>query len=253
MTPRLQSSLNALKPLAGLALLSLGLAGCGATDRIANIGKAPDMRAVENVSAPERERSISMPMPQQRPTVRTAGSLWRTGAQAFFKDQRADEIGDILTVRINIDDQADLLNGSSRTRSGSEDAAASALLGLASELNALGVPTDPAIAAAADSVYQGNGQINREEEVTTSLAAIVKDVLPNGNLVIEGRQEVRINFELREVYIAGVVRPQHIAADNTIEHTQVAEARISYGGRGQITDVQQPRYGQQLYDIIFPF
>ncbi|MBB4210413.1 flagellar L-ring protein precursor FlgH [Rhodothalassium salexigens DSM 2132] len=239
--------------LTAAALVSALLAGCGAADRVANIGRAPDMRAVENVAAPPRERSLSLPMPSTQPTQRTAGSLWRTGAQAFFKDQRADEVGDIVTVRININDQADLENGTQRSRSSTEDASAEALLGLVNNLAAAGIPTNPAFGTAADSVYSGSGAIQRDEQITTTLAAIVKDVLPNGNLVIEGRQEVRVNFELREVYIAGVVRPQDIASDNTINHTQVAEARISYGGRGQITDVQQPRYGQQLYDIIFPF
>jgi flagellar L-ring protein FlgH len=81
----------------------------------------------------------------------------------------------------------------------------------------------------------------------------VTQVLPNGNLVVQGRQELRVNFEVRELQITGVIRQQDISSTNTVSYTKLAEARISYGGRGQLTDVQQPRYGQQLLDIIAPF
>jgi len=186
-----------------------------------------------------------------------SNSLWRQGARAFFKDQRAARVGDILTVVININDQATFDNETERTRENTEDSDVTNLFGLESQLEKRLLPEafDPASALSLGSTSKskGVGKVDRSEELSLTVAAIVTQVLPNGNLVIQGRQEVRVNFEVRELLIAGVVRPEDITATNQIQHTQIAEARISYGGRGQLTDVQQPRYGQQVLDILFPF
>lgn len=244
---------------------SFMLAGCGTAERIANIGRAPDMSPLATVEAPALERSIAAQGGHLSPhsvygaeadTKGNAASLWRTGAKAFFRDQRAAIVGDILTVNINISDSAQVGNTTTRTRSSSEDAGLDNFLGLESKLdsflpNAV-VPGD-LVGADSTSTSTGNGAVQRSETIQLTLAAVVTQVLPNGNLMIQGRQEVRVNFEVRELIITGIVRPQDITTDNTIQHTQIAEARISYGGRGQLTDVQQARYGQQLYDILFPF
>ena len=185
-----------------------------------------------------------------------ANSLWRPGAKAFFRDQRAARVGDILTVNVQISDNANVANTTSRSRSASEDADITNLFGLENQLTKVfddGIVPAATLGLGSSSSLDGEGTVNRAETINLTVAALIIQVLPNGNLVIQGRQEVRVNFEVRELTVAGIVRPEDISAANTISHTQIAEARISYGGRGQITDMQQPRYGQQLVDIIAPF
>ena len=254
-------------------MLLASLAACGAAQRISDIGQAPALTPIKDIKAPVAERSISLPMPTNTPARYKPNSLWRTGARAFFKDQRASKIGDILTVNIDITDSAQIGNTSSRARTTAENAGLTNFLGFEQQLrNVLHggapvagadgvVPADtrptvtPSTLVGADSTtsYNGTGTVNRSEAIKMTVAAIVTDVLPNGNLVIQARQEVRVNFEKREMLLAGIIRPEDISSANQIAHTQIAEARISYGGKGQISDVQQPRYGTQLYDIIFPF
>lgn len=198
-----------------------------------------------------------MPQPIVGPApAAAANSLWRPGARAFFDDQRAKRIGDILTVNIRIADRAEVTNSSNRSRSSSTEVGVNSLFGLEQLPGAVlpgGYDPSSLVDAEASSSAQGTGSVNREEEVELTVAAVVVDTLPNGNLVISGRQEVRINAELRELTVAGVIRPEDIASDNTIRHDQIAEARISYGGRGQITAVQRPRIGQRVADAISPW
>ncbi len=232
------------------------LSACGAGERLAEVGKAPDMAPIENPTTQENYRAVSMPMPAPKASERQQNSLWASDRQTFFEDQRADEVGDILTVVIDIKDKAELDNSSERKRTSSENAGLDALLGYELDLDQVlptGVNNGNLIGAEADSNHQGEGTIDREEKIKLRLAALVTQVLPNGNLVVTGRQEVRVNFEKRILEIAGVIRPQDISVDNSIPYDKVAEARISYGGKGQMTDVQQPRYGQQVYDVLFPF
>jgi flagellar L-ring protein precursor FlgH len=194
-----------------------------------------------------------MPLPAPRGETSAPNSLWRTGAKSFFGDQRATEVGDILTINIEISDSAQLNNSTQRSRSTAEESGIQALLGLEGNLVGEGVTLDPAIGFDSTSSSAGNGSVNRQESVNLTVAAVITDRLPNGNLVIGGSQEVRINNELRELLISGVIRPEDIASDNTIAHTKIAEARISYGGRGDISQVQRDRYGKRIYDKIAPF
>jgi len=187
---------------------------------------------------------------------RQPNSLWRPGSRAFLKDQRASEIGDILTIIIEIADSANISNTTNRSRTNAEDASASAFIGLETKVAEL-LPDafDPTNLVDLDSTSssQGAGSVARNETINLRIAALVTQVLPNGNMVVSGRQEVRINYEKRELLVAGLIRPEDITNTNTIGYDQIAEARIAYGGQGHISDVQQPRYGQQVFDILWPF
>lgn len=240
-----------------LALLaSCALSACGASDRLANIGKAPDMSRIENPQLQPDYQPISMPMPAPQHTVRQPNSLWDSNRTAFFKDQRASNVGDILTVLVEIRDEAELDNRSERSRNAGESAGVDAFLGYESSLSRIlpeAVNPSGLIGFDGNSNHAGRGRIGREEDITVKLAAVVTQILPNGNFVIRGTQEVRVNFEKRLLTVDGIIRPEDVSIHNTIQHEQIAEARIVYGGEGQITDVQQPRYGHQVYDVLFPF
>jgi flagellar L-ring protein precursor FlgH len=182
-------------------------------------------------------------------------SLWRPGARAFFKDQRAKQVGDVLTVVVSItNEKASLADETRRTRDNTkETVSVPNFFGIPLPHGVQGANQSPALDAESGSDFHGKGTVDRSETINLRLAAVVVQVLPNGNLAVAGRQEVRVNNDLREIKVAGVIRPEDIRSDNTITSDKIAEARISYGGRGTITDVQQPRYGQQIFDVIFPF
>jgi flagellar L-ring protein precursor FlgH len=239
-----------------VAFALLTASGCAMGERIKNIGQAPDLSPTENPADLYGGRAISMPMPAPQTDVTQANSLWRAGSRSFFKDQRARTRGDIVTVVIDINDKARLNNTTERRRDNGETAELPAFGGFEQKLADLlpnGANPAQLIDLSSGSTVRGEGSVDRREDVELTIAAVVTDVLPNGNLVVAGKQEVRVNNEVRELTVTGVIRPEDISNANRINHTQVAEARVSYGGRGQLTDVQQARYGQQLYDIIFPF
>ena len=197
-----------------------------------------------------------MPMPKAERPLPMANSLWRPGSRSFFKDQRAQRVGDIVTVNGAIADTAEMDNTTTCTRSNTEDGDITNLFGVENQLNKIlpgAVTPSSLLSLGSASKSTGVGEVERSESISMTVAAVVTQILPNGNLVIWGHQEVRVNFEVRELMVAGVVRPEDISSSNTVSHTQIAEARIAYGGRGQLTDVQQPRYGQQVLDIILPF
>jgi len=239
-----------------LCATALAVSACGTASRIGQIGQYPDMRPVENPSAVAGPRPVVMPMPEERAVNYAPNSLWQAGSRTFFNDQRADEVGDILTVDINIADSARVSNSTQRSRTSNENANIPKFFGLETLLDDFlpeAVDPEELTRFGSGTAQEGSGDIDRSESIDLTVAAVVTQVLPNGNLVIAGRQEVRINYEVRELLISGIARPEDIASDNTIKHTQIAEARISYGGRGHLSDLQKPRYGQELYEILFPF
>jgi flagellar L-ring protein precursor FlgH len=243
-----------LRHLALAATTTSWLNGCAAIDRIATVGRPPPLASIDNPTAHPGYQPVALPMPSAMPASYNPNSLWRNGSRAFFKDQRAHQVGDILTVKVKITDKATLENETQRSRKNSEDSGVTDFLG--SKLiktPASSILPGKILTADSTASSEGKGTIDRKEELLTNVAGVVIQVLPNGNLVIEGKQEVRVNYEVRELVVAGVVRPEDIESDNTIDSTKIAEARIAYGGRGQITDVQQPRYGQQVLDVLLPF
>ena len=237
-------------------LAVLALPGCGALTRLSEVGRPPEMTPSGDPTSEAKYRPISMPMPKAESLPVEANSLWRQGSRAFFKDQRASQVGDIVTILVNIADTANLQNQSNEGRTGNEGLGLPNMFGFEAALPRIlsrAVNVNQLVSANSTGTATGTGQIKRAEAVTLRLAGVVTQVLPNGNLVIAARQEVRVNSELRDLQVSGVIRPQDIASDNTVQHDRLAEARISYGGRGQLTDVQTPRYGQQLMDILLPF
>jgi flagellar L-ring protein precursor FlgH len=246
--------MNILKLTATLALVTL-LAGCSTMDRLANINQAPKLSAIKDPTAQPGYQPVNMPMPQVVQASYQPNSLFSNQARGFFKDQRAQKIGDILTVLVTIDDSAQISNSTGRQRQSASEGSIGGVLGsiFNKQVPLADIDATGSLATSGSLSDSGNGSVNRSESLETSVAAVVTQVLPNGNLVIEGRQEVRVNFEVRDLIVAGIVRPEDIGNDNTIPSTKIAEARISYGGRGQITDMQQPRYGQQVADAIMPF
>jgi flagellar L-ring protein precursor FlgH len=241
--------------LTGALLVILSAAGgCSAIDRISQIGEQPKLAAIENPTSQPGYKPVQMPMPKPELASYNANSLWRNGSRAFFKDQRAARIGDILTVTVNFTDKANLSNETVRNRTSKEDSGISDYLGSKLVKNpATAILPGKLLTTDSSSQYDGKGTVARTENLSTNVAAVVTQVLPNGNLVVEGKQEIRVNFEIREMIVAGIVRPEDIQSDNTIDSSKIAQARIAYGGRGQITDFQQPRYGQQVTDILLPF
>ena len=196
--------------------------------------------------------SVREPYPQPA----SPNSLWRSGARAFFIDQRAGRVGDILTVLITINDNAKTSNATAASRVGANTAGVTNFLGLESTLGKIlpkAFSPANAIGTSSNLSNTGTGTITREEQINLTIAAVVTKVLPNGNLVIQGRQEVKTNNDVRELTVAGIVRPEDITSSNTINHTQIAEARISYGGRGDLSDVQKTPAGTALLQHFAPF
>jgi len=241
--------------LAG-ALFALGTiaSACSSLDRLSQIGEKPKLTEIENPTTQPGYKPVQMPMPKPEVASYSPNSLWRSGSRAFFKDQRAARVGDLLTVTVNITDKANIANETQRSRTNKEDSGVTDFIGSKTlGLQAQKVLPGRILTADSTASSDGKGSVVRQEALQTNVAAVVTQVLPNGNLVVEGKQEIRVNFEIRELIVAGIVRPEDIQSDNTIDSSKIAQARIAYGGRGQITDIQQPRYGQQVMDVLLPF
>lgn len=234
---------------------AISLSGCNAAERMSRIGKEPNLAAINNPTHARGYRPVDLPMPSETLSEKAPNSLWRAGARAFFKDQRASKIGDILTVKINFKTEGALNNESSNERSSSEKSRFAKFFGADNLVQTITNSNNELIDfGTPESKYKGNGKIKRDEEIKNlDVAALITQILPNRNFVIHAKQQIRVNHEMREILLSGIVRPEDIDTSNQVPLDKIAEARISYGGKGQLSDVQQPRYGQQLFDILFPY
>lgn len=228
----------------------------GACGRMDHLGKPPGFTL--STESPEHVAMLwpGLPMHTQPQRSVDQSSLWSGGRQSLLGDRRAIKKGDILTVVIEIDEKAEISNDTARSRTGSESLGIPHLFGLpqrASEHLPVGASLADAVEVDSKSQTSGKGSVKRKEKLTLRVAVTIVDVLPNGVLSITGSQELRVNFEMRELLVSGFVRPEDISRQNEITYDKIASARVSYGGRGQITDVQQPRYGQQILDAVLPF
>ena len=245
-----------MKLISAAKLACVGLMALGGCARLDHVGKAPTFTPANET--PEHVAMLYQGLPLTTQNQRTVdgSSLWSGSRQSLLGDRRANKQGDILTVVIEIDEEASISNDTSRSRSSAESLEGPQLFGLPQKLDQK-LPTGASSASAVDlggrSSSSGSGSVSRSEQLELRVAATVVDVLPNGVLAISGSQELRVNFELRELLVTGYVRPDDISRQNEITYDKIASARVSYGGRGQITDVQQPRYGQQILDVILPF
>jgi len=242
--------------VAVLAIATMSVSACDALTKLSEVGEAPKTSRIADPTKAQGYTPVSLPMPSPTVPQPGANSLWRPGARAFFKDQRANEIGDILTVTVNITESAKLGNQTQTSTDSSEAAKPFSLFGVEQNLHKFlpqSVNPTSLFSFGSTSGINGNGQIGRQEQVVVNLAAEITQKLPNGNLVISGKQELRVNNEMREVSVQGVIRPEDITSNNIITSDKIAEARITYGGRGTLSDIQSPRYGQQIFDIVAPF
>ena len=232
------------------------LGGCNVVSRLSEVGDGPKLTTIQNPVVKPNYKPVSLPMPTPQMAAVNPNSLWRAGARAFFKDHRAKEIGDIITVSMSLSDAAKFSNKTARARKDKEDHDSNDLLGFEDELTKIlpqGIDAGQIVNFATEHSTSGDGEIDRSETLSLTFAAVVTQILPNGSLVIMGRQEIRVNSELRELIVSGVVRPSDIESNNTISHEKIAELRVAYGGRGTLSNLQNPRWGMEIWDILFPF
>lgn len=245
--------------LAILTSLFLLMSCQDTVDKLRRVGKTPQFENIELPTVEEDEEDIERRearLRNQRAYMGKTNSLWQPGETKFLRDSRAWKVGDIIRVVVEIKDNASLNNSTQQNRSGNDALGIPNLFGKEKAIQAnLSTTANLGSLVSTNSSrnHSGSGNISRKENVKTEIAATVTKVLPSGNLVVQGHQEIRVNYELREIKVAGIIRPKDIDSDNAIKTNQMAEARISYGGRGVVSDVQQPRAGSQVIDIISPF
>ncbi|MCJ8054013.1 flagellar basal body L-ring protein FlgH [Shinella curvata] len=235
-----------MKKIASALAVALALSSCS-SQALKEIGKAPAMSPIG--SGLNYAETPQMAMYPKQPRTAVAGySIWSDQQSALFKDSRAFKVGDIMTVNIRVNDRASFDNKTDRSRTNKSGMN----FGIGGSGNNFKVDTEGDLTYGSSTSTKGDGSTERAERLNLLVAAVVTGVIENGNLLISGSQEVRVNHELRILNVAGIVRPQDVDANNQISYEKIAEARISYGGRGRLTEVQQPPWGQQAVDLFSP-
>jgi flagellar L-ring protein precursor FlgH len=240
-----------------LTLIILMLPGCYTLDRLEHVGDSPPATPIKDPTKLPNYHPVVMPMPHAQLHERRVNSLWQDGARGFFKDQRAKNKGDILTVNIDISEQmGEITSDTDRSRNTTEKVSVNNFMGYeakASKVLPEGVDPSNLVGLNSNPTFTGSGTTKRTEKLKLKVPATITQILPNGNYVIHGRQEMRVNFEMREVSITGIIRAEDISSNNIVEYEKIAEARVIFGGRGNVMDFQQPPVGSQVLNHIMPF
>ena len=235
-----------MKKIASALAVAMAVSGC-TSQAVNEIGRAPSMSPIGSGLNYAETPQMAM-YPKQPRTAVSGYSIWSDQQSALFKDSRAFKVGDILTVNIRVNDRASFDNKTDRSRTNKSGMN----LGFGGSGNNFSVDTKANLGFGSSTSTKGDGSTERSEKLNLLVAAVVTGVIENGNLLISGSQEVRVNHELRIINVAGIVRPQDVDANNQISYERIAEARISYGGRGRLTEVQQPPWGQQAVALSSP-
>lgn len=235
-------------------LFSCLLVGCSGINELKTAVAGTNLSGIDNIKDPE-EAEVKTPLPAPIAEQPNRNSLWQPGARSFFKDQRASRPGDILTVVVNVNDSANMNNSTKKERASQNKSALTKLAGAETGLHKYlpGVTPSSLFDTSSTPSHSGKGSINRAEQINLEVAAMVIQQLPNGNLVIKGEQEILINSELRKLHVSGIVSRSDIEPGNIVNSRRISQARIYYGGEGEINDVQQDKWGNKLLEAISPF
>lgn len=241
-----------------ICLPTFFLSGCNMAERLSNVGEPPQLSQIQNPELVEGYKPVTMPMPESEGgNPHAINSLWQRGSRAFFKDQRAFRVGDVLTVKIDYTDSAKIddklevertltSNSSVANLAGYEEYLPKVFPNKVDKLNLTNIGPN-------QTKVDSKGKKERKDTLNLELAATIIQTLPNGNLVIQGRQDVRIAGELKTVEVKGIIRREDILSDNSITYDKVAEARISSVSKGEISDLNSVPWGQEVLNKISPF
>jgi flagellar L-ring protein precursor FlgH len=246
--------MNKMLQIFYIILCCFYIVGCSGLNELKTAVGGTNLSKIDNIQDSE-DTSVKTPLPTPIAEQHNRNSLWQPGARSFFKDQRACRPGDILTVMVSINDSANMNNATKKERSSQNKSALSKLAGSETGLHKYfpGITPSSVFDTNSTPSHSGKGTINRAEQINLEVAAMVVQLLPNGNLVIKGEQEILVNSELRKLHVSGIISKADIEPGNIVNSRRISQARIYYGGEGEINDVQQDKWGNKLIEAIMPF